>query len=67
MHTLPLFSLKVATKRERIGEVLSWMSEPVPLPAEVSAAFEQYSWNDGQGARAMIWKWLADAVSFVQS
>lgn len=67
LHALPLFNLKAATKRTRIGEVLSWMSEPVLLPAEVSAAFEQYSWNGGQGAHAMIWKWLADAVSFVRS
>ena len=67
LHALPLFNLKAATKRDRIGEVLSWMSEPVLLPAEVSAAFEQYSWNGGQGAHAMIWKWLADAVSFVRS
>jgi 5-methylcytosine-specific restriction protein B len=67
LHALPLFNLKATTKRERIGEILSWMSEPVPLPAEVSAAFEQYSWNGGHGAHSMIWKWLADAASFVRS
>jgi 5-methylcytosine-specific restriction protein B len=67
LQALPLANLKAATKRARIREVLSWMSEPVPLPAKVNAAFAQYSWNGGQGAHAMIWKWLADAVSFVRS
>jgi 5-methylcytosine-specific restriction enzyme B len=67
LQALPLLNLKAATKRQRIGEILSWMSEPVLLPAEVSAAFEQYSWNGGQGAHAMIWKWLADAVGFIRS
>jgi 5-methylcytosine-specific restriction enzyme B len=67
LHALPLSNLKATTKRERIGEILSWMSEPVPLPAEVSAAFEQSSWNGGHGAHSMIWKWLADAASFVRS
>ncbi len=67
LHALPLVNFTEPKKRARIQEVLGWMREPVPLPAEVGAAFAQGSWGGGSGAHTMIWKWLADAVSFVQT
>lgn len=67
LQALPLLNLSAAKKRQRIEEVLSWMDEPIPLPDEVSRAFEQGTWNGGTGAHTMLWKWLADAVSFVWS
>ncbi|MHB1874000.1 MAG: McrB family protein [Streptosporangiaceae bacterium] len=67
LHALPLLNFTAAGKRSRIQEVLDQMRAPVPLPAEVSAAFEQCSWSGGSGAHTMLWKWLADAVSFVRT
>ena len=67
LHALPLVNFTEPKKRARIQEVLSWMKEPVPLPPEVGAAFAQGSWSGGSGAHTMIWKWLSDAVSFVQT
>ena len=67
LHALPLSNFTEPKKRARIQEVLNWMREPVALPAEVGAAFAQGSWSGGSGAHTMIWKWLSDAVSFVQA
>lgn len=67
LHALPLLNFTQPKKRGRIQEVLSWMREPIPLPAEVDAAFAQGSWNGGQGVHTMVWKWLSDAVSFVRT
>jgi 5-methylcytosine-specific restriction protein B len=67
LHALPLSNFTQPKKRGRIQEVLSWMREPISLPAEVDAAFAQGSWNGGTGAHTMIWKWLSDAVSFVRT
>ena len=67
LHALPLINFTAPKKRARIQEVLGWMQEPVALPAEVGAAFAQGSWSGGSGVHTMIWKWLSDAVSFVQT
>jgi 5-methylcytosine-specific restriction enzyme B len=67
LHALPLSNFTEPKKRARIQEVLSWMREPTALPAEVAAAFAEGSWSGGSGAHTMIWKWLSDAVSFVQA
>jgi 5-methylcytosine-specific restriction enzyme B len=66
LQALPLLNLRAETKHNRIKEILSWMDEPIQVPAQVDAAFEQSSWNGGQGAHAMIWRWLADVVGFVR-
>jgi 5-methylcytosine-specific restriction enzyme B len=67
LHALPLTNFTAPKKRARIQEVLDWMQKPVALPAAVDAAFAQGSWSGGSGVHTMIWKWLADAVSFVQT
>jgi 5-methylcytosine-specific restriction protein B len=67
LHALPLTNFTEPKKRARIQEVLSWMREPVSVPAEFGAAFAQGSWSGGSGAHTMIWKWLSDAVSFVKT
>jgi 5-methylcytosine-specific restriction protein B len=41
LHALPLSNFTQPKKRSRVQEVVSWMREPVPLPAEVDAAFAQ--------------------------
>ncbi len=67
LQALPLMNLTQPKKRARIHEVLGWMRQPVGLPADVDAAFAQGSWSGGSGAHTMIWKWLSDAVNFVQA
>lgn len=52
--------------RQRVGTVLGWMKEPVEIPGTVQEAFRQGTWNGGQGAHTMLWKWLADAITFVR-
>jgi 5-methylcytosine-specific restriction protein B len=67
LQGLPLVNLTAVGLRSRVDSVLSWMREPVTIPAQVSAAFEQGTWNGGIGAHTMLWKWLIDAVGFLQA
>ncbi|MET8090774.1 AAA family ATPase [Micromonospora sp. NPDC005220] len=62
LQGLPLVNLSAGKLRERVSTVLGWMKEPVAIPEQVLAAFEQGTWNGGIGGHTMIWKWLADAV-----
>ncbi|MEU4626837.1 AAA family ATPase [Actinoplanes sp. NPDC023801] len=67
LQGLPLLNLTAATLHARITEVLSWMREPVEIPEHVRAAFTEGTWNGGTGAHTMLWKWLIDAVNFLDN
>ena len=67
LHALPLDNLTRATKDARIRQVLSWMRIPLALPDAVEAAFSQGTWSGGIGANTLAWKWLSDAIRFVDA
>lgn len=67
LHALPLSNLTSITKQDRLAKVLSWMDRPVAIPRQVRAAFTQSSWNGGQGANTLAWRWLAEAVEIVRA
>ncbi|GAA0479709.1 hypothetical protein Aca07nite_87390 [Actinoplanes capillaceus] len=65
LQGLPLLNLTAGKLHERVTTVLSWMSQPVAIPEHVLDAFTEGTWNGGQGAHTMIWKWLADAIEML--
>lgn len=67
LQALPLDDLTAKKKIERIGTVLNWMQHAPKLPADIEAAFAVGSWAGGTGAHMLVWKWLADSVTFLRT
>ena len=66
VYSLPLSNQSGHSKRGRMRSVLGWLQEPVALPQDVDAAFNQGTWHGGAGMNVGIWKALAQLVEFVR-
>lgn len=63
LNFLPLVDLTPETKRDRIATVLSWMTTPAAVPAEIEAVYPSASFNGGVGFKVQVWSYLAYLIS----
>jgi 5-methylcytosine-specific restriction enzyme B len=65
---LPLCHVSGTAKRDRINTVLSWLPEPVAIPADLDLALDSGGvFNGGVGFNIKLWSQLVHLVAFVQA